>query len=308
MARNDPEVYGWIRALSESHVPFDEINLKELTSIEQLLDKEVIILADTKIISSEQAKIFDDFSLNGGIVIATGDTAMYSQTFEILEKPLLNCLGVKKVKERRKKQMSSVYEIVEKDKSSFPHCVATPFIAPYEELSLIEPEENMDTYLRLIPEHPFGPPERCYYTEVTNEPGIFVHHYGKGKGIYIPWLPGTFYFKEGYQNTLNIMQDILFSLAGVTKLAPDLTPMVEMNVCKNDSCKLIQFVNTTGCFANSFFTPVPVYDIKVILPELKPDSKISTLRGGKVSVKNENGINYIMLDVVKDYEGIKIEQ
>lgn len=307
LARNDPEVYGWIRALSESHVPFDEMNLKELTSVEHLSGKHVIILADTKFISSEQAKILDEFSQNGGTVIATGDTAMYTPSFAPLEKPTLNCLGVKKVKEKRKNLKSTIYEVVESEKQSFPHCTSTPFIAPSEEVMLVEPEENTDTYLRLIPEHPYGPPEICYYTEVTSEPGIFVHHYGKGKGIYVPWMVGAFYFKEGYQNSLNIMQDILFSLAGVDEMAPDLTPMVEMNICKNDTCKLIQFVNTTGCFANSFFTPVPVYRIKVMLPGLMPESKVSTLRGGKASIENENGTYYIALDVVNDYEGIVIE-
>lgn len=38
MAREDPEGYGWVRALTESHIPFDEIKAAELTDPAQSVD------------------------------------------------------------------------------------------------------------------------------------------------------------------------------------------------------------------------------------------------------------------------------
>ena len=34
--------------------------------------------------------------------------------------------------------------------------------------------------LKLIPPHRFGPPERCYYDIVTEQPGFVIHLFGQG--------------------------------------------------------------------------------------------------------------------------------
>ena len=63
--------------------------------------------------------------------------------------------------------------------------------------------------MKLVPEHPFGPPEVAYFTEITDIPGLTLHPHGAGKGILIPWSIGAFYQGEGYTNTLNVIQDCL---------------------------------------------------------------------------------------------------
>ena len=101
---------------------------------------------------------------------------------------------------------------------------------------------------------------------MTGHPGVTVYPYGKGKGVYLPWMAGTFYYTEGLQNTLNIMQDVLCSLCGAVSIAPELTPMVEVNIGRKEDMTILQLVNTTGVFANSFFPPIPICDIELHLP------------------------------------------
>ncbi|WP_216776699.1 alpha-amylase family protein [Metabacillus halosaccharovorans] len=302
--QNDPEVFGWIRALTESHIPFDEIRLSELNDIEQLDGKEFVVLGDMKFLSNQQAQILDDFAAKGGTIIATGETGLYDDQFEARSGMALNCLGVEQVKEIRNELMSSIFEIPETEREIFPRCIHTPFIAPGSNLVLVQPKATAKKYLQLIPEHPFGPPERCYYNEVTKEPGILMSKYHKGRGVYIPWQIGSFYRREGYQNTLNMMQDILFSLCGIEELAPGLTPMVEVNICRNEKKQIIQLVNNSGCFANSYFTPVPIQNINICLKTQNESVLIETLRGGQVEYRYRDGYLNINLDVLNDYEAI----
>ena len=100
----------------------------------------------------------------------------------------------------------------DKDKAVFALCTLTPFIAPGEKIALADWAEGADKYLQLIPEHPFGPPELCYFSEREDEPGVVLNHTGNGRYITVPFQIGTFYYKEGHSNSLRFMQDILFGI------------------------------------------------------------------------------------------------
>ena len=155
--RADEEVYGWIRALTESHIPVDELSINELRDASPLAGKKCLILPGIRNLNPQQAALIDAFAENGGTVIAAGDQAAKNGEMA------LKCLGIEKVKETRRGLMSSMYKIRESDRGSFLRCAETPFITPGAEILLMQPQEGAHTYLRLIPEHMFGPPERCYY-------------------------------------------------------------------------------------------------------------------------------------------------
>ena len=303
MGRCDEETSGWIRALTESHIPFDEMKLAALKNVEQLNDKKIVILGDAKNLSAAQAEILDAFAENGGALLVTGDTGYSPRTAELA----LKCMGVKKVLEKKTGLMSSVFLVDVNDKQTFPHCEQAPYIAFGEELVTAEFKETTEKYLKLIPEHPFGPPEVCYYTEMPDYPGITVHPYGKGKGVYMPWMAGAFYFTEGYQNTLNIMQDVLFNLCGAKDIAPGLTPMAEVNLCRKEEMKIVQLVNTTGCFANSFFPPVPLHGVCIELDGLSGDREVKAYNGGAVSCESIDGKLVVTLDKLEAYEIITVK-
>ncbi|MCM1542782.1 MAG: beta-galactosidase [Blautia sp.] len=316
MGRNDPEVYGWIRALTESHIPFLEMNLKEVKGIEDLKGIHTLILGDCRVLSEEQAAIFDLFAERGGTLLVTGDTGMMTPTMEKRTQMPLKALGVQNMAEKRSGLMSTMLEILPRDREVFSESRETPYIAIGGELYQAESEPGAVTYTRVIGEHPFGPPERCYFTgeAETDIPGVIVNSYGEGQGIYVPWMIGSFYFKEGYLNTLHFMRDILYGLAGLCSLAPALTPMVELCISENEDCRVIHLINNTGFFGNTFFAPVPVRDI-VLEPgnewdmgtaAAKAGRNIRTLRGGKVSVEETNQEIRIVLDRLMDYEAIVI--
>lgn len=293
MALNAPETDGWVQALTESHVPFDEVKLPDLTA-EKLQNKKVVILGGAGKLPEIQGTLLDGFARAGGTVIASGDTTG------------LSCLGIKTLGERKTGLMSSAFEVREEDKAVFPRCGEAPILPIGPELQMAKFEEGTQRYLRLIPEHPYGPPERCYYTEVTDYPGVTVHPYGAGRGVYIPWNIGSFYFDQGWQNTLNVMEDVLFSLCALPELAPGLSPMVELTLAKKEGAVLAQLVNGTGCFANRWFPPVPVRDIRLELPGLAGKTA-RALHGGKVKCESKEDKLIISLDVLNEYEAIIME-
>jgi hypothetical protein len=293
LGHGDPETQGWLQALTESHVPFDEVKLPDLTA-EKLRGKKVIILGGVGKLSEPQKALLNGFAQEGGTVIVSGDA------------PGLDCLGIKALGECKKGLMSSVFEVRKEDERAFPRCVKAPMIPTGPELQMAEFKEGTERYLRLIPEHPYGPPERCYCTEVTDHPGVTVHRHGAGQGLYIPWGIGTFYFDQGWQNTLNLMQDVLFSLCGLPELAPGLSPMVELTLAKKEGAVLAQLVNGTGCFANRWFPPVSVRDIWLELPGLAGKTA-RALNGGKVLCETNNDSLTVRLNELNEYEAIIIE-
>ncbi|MBR3742949.1 MAG: beta-galactosidase [Clostridia bacterium] len=300
LARDDPEGYGWVRVLTESHIPFDEIKATELADIRQLEGKKLLILGDLKGASPKLLALADEFAQQGGVVISAGETGLTKDGCA------LKCVGITGVISSDHDRMSSMYEIREEDQEYFPHCRLTPYIMPGSDMVRFTSESAAKKYLRLIPEHPFGPPEICYYTDVTDEPGITVMPYGKGKGIYLPFKAASMYWKEGYANTFAFLQDVLISLARAESIAPDLTPMAEITLNSVGEKTLVQMVNTSGVFGNSYYDPLPIHGITLSLPA-GIGKQAKALNGGQVSWENKEGNLLIHLDQLNDYEAIVIE-
>ncbi len=291
-ARSDAESYGWIRALTASHIPFDEVKSSGIRE-SVLSGKKAVILADAKDLQPQQCELLDRFGENGGIVIASGDCGVRGNAAS------LNCLGIKKVSGKKRDLMSTVFVATEPE---FVRCVMTPVIAPGGEITEAEYTDSVRMCLRTQPEPLFGPPEVCYAKAETDAPGLTVNNYGAGKGIFIPWNCGSFYHNEGYTNTLNFMQDVLFEICGLPEIAPKLHPTVELVLSRKENKKVIALINTSGYFGNSFFNPVPMANIEITLPG--NFTSIEALNGGNAVLKD----NIIHLDVLKEFEMIVLEE
>ena len=98
------------------------------------------------------------------------------------------------------------------------------------------------------------------------------------------------------------MKDLLLNVCGVVSISKNTTPMCEITVHKNEKHTLIQLINTTGCFANSYFEPVPLYQLELEW-NVKEGSNIKALNGG--TVKWNQG--KFILDCLNVYEAIVVE-
>ena len=224
-----PEEKGWIRTLTESHIPFAEIIPSEFMEAD-LGKYKLLILPDIKNFTKEEAEKVDDYVYNGGMVIATGETGLYDPYVGLRKEQILKSLGVESIKGIRDDMISSMFHLSDKDKETFKSYIDTELIPVGDKMVFVESRKETKKYLRLIPPHMYGPPEKCYFTEKTHTPGVTKYYYGKGKSIYIPWLPGSFYNQVGHSNTFWFMKDILVNMCDIQSVGMDMSPMVELSL------------------------------------------------------------------------------
>jgi hypothetical protein len=84
-------------------------------------------------------------------------------------------------------------------------------------------------------------------------------------GVFIPWLPGKFFHDEGYSNSYNFMKDVLLGICGLSSIAVNVHPMVEVTLAHRPGELLVQLVNASGHYGTSYWAPVPLYDQEIRL-------------------------------------------
>lgn len=301
------EERGWIRALTENHILFDEIQKKEFADAD-LSGYQMVLLPDIRYLSDQEAHKLDHFSGEGGTVLATGQSGFYTEDYEARNENALECMGMGGGYFIREDMVSSMLLIQEDEKKIFRHFQDTELVAIGDQFVFTQFRPGVETYLSLIPPHPIGPPERCYYEQVTKIPGIVRAPFGKGSGVFIPWLAGEMFYEGGYDNTMMFMKDVLEGLCGLISSAPGLTPMVEVTAGTKKGCNAVFLVNTTGHFGTSFYQPVPVMDVQVTIDtDFEPESVRTLNSKDNVEFRYENGRVTFTVKKLEAFEMIVME-
>lgn len=322
---DDPEARGWVRLLTEIHVPLEEAQLGKLRDPAQLHPFRLVILPNLAVIPDEQAAILDGFVRQGGILLATGETGLYDRQYERRPGIPLASLGVAEFQYHRKDMLSAMFLVDDEPvhpaaggtgrSNRFPHLKDTRYIACGPEFINVRMEEGAESWLPLLPPQPYGPPERCYaLNPAVDIPGLTRFPFGKGAGIYIPWKPGTLFYREGYPNTGWFMQDVVERICDLAPVAPGLSPMVEVTLsARAPDIIVVQLVNTSGHHGNSFYAPLPIHDIHLEIP-LDDGAGIRAVRTlrrqGNLPWTLETGAGRLIklnLPLLEAYEAIVIE-
>lgn len=303
---NQNEFRGWFRFLTENHFLFDTVMMDAALSVPW--DKyKAVIVPGFESISDEVCAKLDAFAAAGGTVISVGQAAFRSYDFELRDKPALQCLGVDSY-ELVRSDMLSAYFRLETD-LPLPRMEQTSLTYLHGNYIYAKYNDNVRKHLKLIPPHNFGPPERTYYTIVTDNPGFTVHPYGKGQGIYIPWEPGTLFHRQGYTTTTDLIADVLEQAAGLQPVKSNVSPMVEVTLHekKDEGSLLLQLVNTSGHFGVTFYDPVTMHGLEVTVACAKQPSEVRSLVSGQpVSFAWKDGELAMKLPPLELLEAVKI--
>jgi Hypothetical glycosyl hydrolase 6/Beta-galactosidase trimerisation domain len=273
------EFRGWFRVLTEHHVLFDSLILDMIT--DEVLERyRALVLPDHQAVSDEQAGRIDDFVRRGGVVVATGRTGFRDHEFEPRDRLALECLGIERVRAVRPDMRGSYFEVGERD--GFPRLERTELVfldGPYVDA---EYRANATRRMRLVPPTPFGPPERVSYETVTDDPGMVVGAFGRGRVVYVPWLCGTLVHRHGHPNTVAFAADVLEHQAGVEPLGGSLPPMVEVTLLdrRNGSASLLHLINHSGRAGNRYVAPIPIRDLDIVVPVGTEPAAVTGLVGG----------------------------
>ncbi|MFO7917924.1 MAG: beta-galactosidase trimerization domain-containing protein [Anaerolineae bacterium] len=261
---NISEFRGWFRFLVENHFLFDTLMID--AALDVPWDKyEAIILPDYEPLDMDLIGALDAFVRAGGTVISVGKSGFRDRYYELRDAFPLECLGIEDIKTIRDDMRSSYFKL--DDKEGFDCFAETDLIYMDGYYVYGEYVEGVKGRFRLIPPHNFGPPERCYYTTVTDHPAFTVNHYGAGKGIYIPWTPGSLFYRQGHTNTFDFAADLLEGVVGLKPVGGNVSPMVEVTLLEKEGeeYQLLHLVNGSGHFGVTFFAPSVMEDVEVSL-------------------------------------------
>lgn len=277
---NTSEFRGWFRFLVENHFLFD--TLMTDTVLDLPWEKyDAFILPDFQAVSDELAARLDQFVADGGVLIASGRSGFRDEAYEPRSEPALQCLGIERIEQVRTDMRSAYLKIA--DKQGFARFDDVDLLYIGDLYIYAAYQQNATERLQLIPPHAFGPPERCYYTQVTDRPGLIVHPHGRGRAIHIPWLPGALFHRQGYTNTTDFVADVLENIAGIAPVGGTLSPMVEVThfADRDGTYDLVHLVNGSGHFGVSFFEPIPMMEQTVSIAYPRAPQQVESLVHGQ---------------------------
>jgi hypothetical protein len=303
---NQAEFRGWFRVLVEGHFLFDTLMVD--AALDLPWDRyRAIILPDYQPVSDPLAQALDAYCARGGTVIAVSRAAMRDDAYEPRPAPALACLGIERVHAVRPHMRATYLKL--DDKAGFRRFADTDLVFVDGNYTYADYAASAEGRLKLVPPHPYGPPERCYYTTVTDHPGFVVNRHGQGRAIYVPWEPGALYYRQGYTNTLDFCLDLLQGVAGIEPVGGNLSPMVEVTLFerRDGAHQLLHLVNGSGHFGVTFFPPVTMTDLTVVVPcPAAPRSVTSLVTGRSCETQFADRRLTVRVPRLELFEAIKI--
>jgi hypothetical protein len=302
------EYSGWFNLLTEQHYLFDCMEASKTTA-DSLKKYEVIILPNARQLNAESCKCLDSFAESGGTLIAVGQTAQFDEEGAKVVASPLQSLGVERICYVDKDPVSAYFLL--EDKSRYPRFKDSDYCYLRGPYSYQEYSGTVEKHMKLIPPHRHSPAESAYHTNITDYPSVAINAYGDGRGVCIPWLPGTEYLKNGFPHMCNFMADTLEHLLGIKPCGGNLPPMVEVEYAKrpDDSVRYVHLVNCTGHFLKAYFKPITLGDlfVSVDAPERTPESVIDMATGKPCKWSIDGGKLNIEVERLELFSAIRIK-
>lgn len=267
------EYCGMFRILAENHVLFDVLSADALAGGDPpgpLEDYPLLVLPDVRNLSDACCRRLDRYVAGGGRILATGRTS----TCDALGNPRgavrLKCCGVEEIVKVRPPHRGTYFRIRAEDRRRLAQPDLGTLDLVYLDGELLEcrPARDVVGLLRFIPTGMYGPPEKCYYTEVSEIPGLLHSRSGRGSCALFPWQIGRHYRQRSHHGHALLVMGALEGLLGLGRsVRLDASPMVEVtrHVGTEGTFEWIGLVNHSGQNGTAFHPPVPIDGIRLQL-------------------------------------------
>ena len=311
------EYEGIFEIFTENHILFDVmehwcLNSKDVPR--EIESYELIVLPDVSRLSDEEVARLDKYVENGGKILATGFSSTKDAIGNPLNKIRLNSVGVKPEYKTYEKVQGTYYRIFEKDKLILNNPVFKDFdiIYVWETGMLCELKSGAKGLLGFIPPAMIGPPEKTYYTEVTEIPGLIANDYGLGKTAFFTFKIGALYHhKRHYGHSAMVMS----ALKNLLEFEPDIqtkvSPLVEITRQKSSdgNWEWYGMLNHSGQMGNGFNEPLPIQKVSFKFKPQKQVKSIRSLQTGKPVGFNMNNEKWIEINVpeLKSFDVVLVE-
>ncbi len=314
---SDKEYKGLFEILTENHILFDVMEHWCIDSEDiprELESYKVIVLPEISRLSHRQCETLEAYVAGGGKLLVTGFSSTKDENGTPLNHLSLNFLGVEKQYSQFEKEQGTYYRIFEKDKKLLQDSVfnGLDLVYCWEKGLHCNPLDGAESLLGFIPPAMIGPPEKTYYTEVTNIPGLVVNEYKKGKTAFFTFLIGSLYHHTRHYGHAALVMSALSRLLNYEQdVKISATPLVELSRQKsrNDDFEWFALLNHSGQLGNAFHTPIEVRDIKISFYPEKPVRTVKRLSDGnalpfrtiagnaiEITVPDINSYDIILID------------
>lgn len=287
---------GAYRALLESRIPFDfisDVRMGDADTAERLARYEVIILPNVPCVSAMEAAALDAFVARGGTLIATGETGLYNERGERRDGYVLESFPVRGIGRSGTLQ---TYVRIAPDELCFPKTRLLHLDGWYFQA---DAKEGAGTLLAVLPPQRFGPPELCFpESQAIEHPGLLMRRHGKGRVLYLPWLPEWIYYRDGLPEHRELIAQLVLQNTSPPVKVEGVGP-VEVTVHREAEGRggfLIHLVNYSGQRNNVFAEPVPLRGFRIGVKNACGPGR-SLIDGQAIEVGSADSAGYVWMDV-----------
>ena len=186
-------------------------------------------------------------------------------------------------------------------------------------LGLYDMSAADETYLPILSKGRPGPPENIGGHEPTGYHAVAISNHQSAKNAIIPINLGKLYYLHGYEQHKNILLDLIEYLypQAFDQIQTNAHPRIEtvlqqfrLNTPENYGQDhidgmILHLINLTGFSGNTYFQPVPVYDLEFsIKSEFKPQKVVSLVQEKPLEYTWEDGKVSFTLSSLDQFDGI----
>lgn len=263
------EYRGIYTSLKERHIPFDVIGAELIARMARsgnLARYDVLILPDIHDFGPAAASCLDDFVRAGGHVVLTGNAGVTRDgEVEMTTSPAV--MRADGPKSGLSLWATYVAEAAQQKTREF---IYEGHIVPvYGSYARYVWKPQATSIGRVLPQAPYGPPEKCYGHVSSEDPGAVRLSSGNGSVVQFPWAVGRTYHEFG---TGSVRDYFLRTVGDIIdpEISAELPEQVEMIVGRATTGTVIHIINQSGARRKSFGPHIPVF-------------------GGKIRVRNRAG-------------------
>ncbi|HOX04522.1 MAG TPA: hypothetical protein P5555_19985 [Candidatus Paceibacterota bacterium] len=272
LARQTDEQRGLLRILTESHRIFDLVSLAR----SDLSRYPALILPIVAPLSESAAAALDRYVAQGGRLLLTGGPAS----------PDLRCAGIRSLSPPIRQAQGTYVRIRPEDRLRLrsPVLDRLDLVMLEGDLWPAKTDPDVAGLLRFIPPAMFGPPEKCYYTNVSDVPCLHFRQSGVGRVAWFPWRIGAHYQKHGHAGYAALLAGALDQLLAAPRRLIVQTPaLVEVNhrAGRTGQFEWVSLLNHTGEMDSVLLDPVPIRDVRIRLQPRSPIQSVRLLKAGR---------------------------
>jgi hypothetical protein len=244
------EFRGLYTSLQEKHLPFDVLAVEHIEKMARdgtLGRYSLVILPDLGTLGRQTAEALDDFVRNGGNIVLTASSGVTEDGgIELDASPALMRVGTPKSGD----ELWSTYVTVGQQPEIGNYHYAPSVVPVYGSYARFVWKPGVEKAGKLLPQAPFGPPEKCYGHTGSDDPHS-VQLTSKGKVVQIPWTIGRTYREFGTTQVRDLLLDAIRPLTG-QRLFAELPEQVELFLGRDDEGFVVHLVNQSGARRKSF--------------------------------------------------------